>query len=35
MMCLTFGVFTQMSDSGPHGPLDSNGVIKLVHTKLD
>ena len=21
MICLTFGLFTQVSDSGPHGPL--------------
>ena len=35
MMSLTFGLFTQVSDSGPHGPLDSNGVIKLALFKLD
>ena len=28
---MTFGLF-QVSDSGPHGPLNSNGVIKLART---
>ena len=40
MMCLTFGLFTQVSDSGPHGPLVfilislSTKVTLIIHTKF-
>ena len=30
MLSLTFGLFTQMSDSGPHGPLVFNSVYALI-----
>ena len=35
MMRFTFGLFTQVIDSEPYGPLDSNMVIKLARTKLN
>ena len=32
--CLTFGLYTQVSDSGPQGPLVYGGVLIYMHVSM-